>query len=193
MGRCTWWTPEETTSLDEIPAHHVQDGRHNNEHAGQCIEDAAGRTSSTELNLKAVQETDMWPFRRNNKSTPVPVVRCGSIDVAWDSTYHSWKFSDGEIDYSFSDNPVFDPSVLQHLPKVSQWLEELDCKIHEEVKKYLAGWCDWQGEKDLVDIDVSWLVARNEVDVSYAHEDWGDLGVNVVITDGRITDSYAGD
>lgn len=135
----------------------------------------------------------MWPFSRNKKATPVPVVRCGSIDVVWDSTYHSWEFSDGEIDYSFSDNPVFDPSVLQHLPKVSQWLEELDREIHEEVKKQLAGLWDWQGEKDLVGIDVSWLVARNEVDVSYAHEEWADLGVNVVITDGRITDSYAGD
>jgi len=135
----------------------------------------------------------MWPFSRSKKSTTVPVIRCGQTDVTWNSTFHWWEFSYGGIDYSLSDNPVFDISVLQHLPRVAQWLEDLECEINEVVKKHLVGWCNWQGEKDLVVIDVSWLVARNEVDVSYAHEDWADLGVNVVITDGLITDSYAGD
>ena len=93
-----------------------------------------------------------------------------------------------------SDNPVFDPSVLTKLPNVASWLEELDAQINKEIKKHLEGWCDdWHGQKELVGIDVSWLVTKNEVDVSYAHEDWADLGVNVVIRDGKITDSYAGD
>lgn len=107
---------------------------------------------------------------------------------------HRWEFTDGGIDYSLSDNPVFDPSVLAILPKIATWLKELDAQIDEEIKKHLEGWCDdWCGQKELVGIDVSWLVTKNEVDVSYAHESWADLGVNVIITDGKITDSYAGD
>lgn len=107
---------------------------------------------------------------------------------------HWWEFTENGIDYTLSDNSVFDPSVLARLPEVSKWLEGLDTEINEEVKKHLVGWCDdWRGQKGLVGIDVSWLIAKNEVDVSYAHEDWADLGINVVITDGRITDSYAGD
>ena len=136
----------------------------------------------------------MWPFSRNKTSTPVPAIRCGDIDVTWNPISHWWEFSDGGIDYSLSDNSIFDPSVLTKLRKIAEWLEDLDSEIDEEIKQHLEGWCDnWRGQKELVGIDVSWLVAKNEVDVSYAHEDWADLGVNVVITDGRITNSYAGD
>jgi hypothetical protein len=113
--------------------------------------------------------------------------------VTWNPTFHWWEFSDGDIDYSLTDNPVFDPSVLSMLPRAAKWLTDLDTEINEEIKKHLEGWCDWKGQKELVRIDVSWLVARNEVDVSFAHDDWADLGVNIVITDGRITNSYAGD
>ena len=43
-------------------------------------------------------------------------------------------------------------------------------------------------------IDVSWLTTKRQIDVSYVGDDyWGDLGVNFIITDGRITDSFAGD
>ncbi len=136
----------------------------------------------------------MWPFSRNKKSTPIPVIRCGDIDVTWNPTFHWWEFSEGGIDYSLHHNPVFDSSVLTRLPRIARWLEELDTGINKEIKKHLEGWCDdWRGQKDLAGIDVSWLVTKNEVDVSYAHEEWADLGVNVVITDCRITDSYAGD
>ena len=76
---------------------------------------------------------------------------------------------------------------------MTQWLSDLDTQLDNEIKKHLEGWCDWTGEKQLVGIDVSWLIEKREVDVSYANDDWGDLGVNVVITDGKITDSYAGD
>lgn len=135
----------------------------------------------------------MWPFSRRKKSTPVPAIRCGDVDVTWNRDFLWWEFSSGDIDYSLTDNPVFDPSLLSELPKVAKWLVDLHAEIDNEIKKHLDGWCDWKGQKDLVGVDVSWLVTKNEVDVSYAHEDWADLGVNIVITDGRITSSYAGD
>ena len=145
-------------------------------------------------NYKAIGEIYVWPFSRKKKSTPVPAIRCNGIDVTWNPTVHWWEFTDGGIAYSQCDNPVFDPSVLTRLPDIVHWLEKLDVEINEEIKKYLEGWCDeWRKQKDLVGIDVSWLATKNEVDVSYAHEDWADLGINIIITDGRITDSYAGD
>ena len=135
----------------------------------------------------------MWPFSRNRKPTPVPAMRCGDVDVIWNSDFQWWEFSSGDIDYLLAENPVFDASLLPKLPTVSAWLVDLEFQIDDEIRKHLEGWCDWNGEKELVGIDVSWLVTKNEVDVSYAHEDWGDLGVNVVITDGKITRSCAGD
>ena len=92
-----------------------------------------------------------------------------------------------------TENSVFDVAVLPILPKIEEWLAGLESEIDSEIKKHLEGWCDWKGHKDLVNVDVSWLVTKNAVDLSYAHEDWADLGVNIVITDGKITNSYAGD
>ncbi|MDM4015908.1 hypothetical protein [Roseiconus lacunae] len=135
----------------------------------------------------------MWPFSINKKAKPVPAVRCGDIDVTWNSEFLWWEFSSGDIDYSLTDNPVFDTSLLPELPKVAKWLVDLRSEIDDEIEKHLEGWCDWNGKKDLMGIDVSWLVSKGEVDVSYAHEDWADLGVNIVITDGKITHSYAAD
>jgi len=38
------------------------------------------------------------------------------------------------------------------------------------------------------------LVRQNEIDIAYAGGDnWGDLVVNIVINDGKIINSYAGD
>jgi hypothetical protein len=142
---------------------------------------------------KSYGTSNVWPFSRNKKSALVPAIRCGTVDVVSNPTFQWWEFSDGQIDYSLCDNPVFDPSVLPKLDKVAKWLDDLESDINQEIKKHLEGWCDWKGRKDLVGIDVSWLVGKDEVDVSYAHEDWADLGVNIVITDGRITRSYAGD
>ncbi len=134
----------------------------------------------------------MWPFSCNQKPSAVRPIRCGDVEVTWNSRFDLWEFSVGEIDYSFA-SPTFDPSVLPTLSVIEPWLTELDTEIDQEIAKHLDGWCDWKGEKDLVGIDVSKLVANNEVDVSYAHEDWADLGINIVIAAGIIVDSYAGD
>lgn len=135
----------------------------------------------------------MWPFSRNKKPKPVPTIRCGDVVVTWNRDFLWWEFSRDSIDYSLTDNPVFDPSLLSELPKVSAWLVDLESEIDDEIKKHVEGWCDRKGQKDLVVIDVSWLISKNEVNVSFAHEKWADLGVNIVITNGRITNSYAGD
>ncbi|WP_164103258.1 hypothetical protein [Candidatus Laterigemmans baculatus] len=113
--------------------------------------------------------------------------------VQWDSSGERWEFTVGGIDYAVHQNPIFDTSLIAKLPLVSEWLTDLDSQIDEEIRRNLKGWCEWTGEKDLVAIDLSGLIERSEIDVSYAYDDWGDLGINVVIQDGKITGSYAGD
>jgi hypothetical protein len=135
----------------------------------------------------------VWPFSRNKKSAAVPAIRCGDIDVTWNRDFNWWEFSVGDKHYSLTDNTVFNPSVLSDLDTVDEWLLKLDNKIDSEIKTHVDGWCEWRGQKELVSIDVSWLIKKREVDVSYAHDDWADLGVNIVITNGTITNSYAGD
>jgi len=135
----------------------------------------------------------MWPFPSRKGLTPNPTIRCGNTHICWNSQLHCWEFSDGQIDYSLA-NPEFDVALLNSLDRVREWLTALDQDIDAEIKKHLKGLCEWTGEKHVVHVNVSNLVSKNEADVAYAGGDnWGDLGVNIVIADGKIIKSYAGD
>jgi len=136
----------------------------------------------------------MWPFSsKKKKATPIPTIRCGNISVRWNAQLYWWQFSDGEIDYSLA-GPEFDVAVLNSLVLVRRWLTGLDKEIDAEIKKHLEEWCEWTGEKHVVSIEVLNLARKNEIDIAYAGGDnWGDLGVNIVISDGKIINSYAGD
>ena len=48
-------------------------------------------------------------------------------------------------------------------------------------------------DRAVVVIEVSRLADQNEIDISFGCEQWADYGLNIVITNGKITDSYAGD
>lgn len=135
----------------------------------------------------------MWPFSRNKQPSPVPAIRVGEISVRWDCEFEWWEFSDGQLRYSLCDNPEFDVALLNELGQAKQWLIDLDEQISAVIKKHLWEGCDWNGVKNVIGIDVSSLLTKREIDVSYADDSWGDLGVNVIITAGKITESYAGD
>ncbi|WP_010583744.1 hypothetical protein [Schlesneria paludicola] len=135
----------------------------------------------------------MWPFSLQTKPSPVPTIRCGDIVIHWNEDEY-WEFRADGILYTLFDNPTFTPSLLIQLNDVAQWLTELNPEIDREIQRHLDGWCKWNGEKHIDGIDVSWLAERNEIDVSYVgNEEWGDLSVNIVITDGKITGTDSGD
>lgn len=135
----------------------------------------------------------MWPFSSQKKAIPVPIVRCGDVEIHWNADEY-WEFRIDGIIYTLFDNPVFTPSLLAQLQDVAQWLIDLDSEIDQVIQRHLEGWCEWNGEKRVDGIDVSWLAEKNEVDVCYVgNEDWGDLGINIVITDGKITSTDSGD
>ena len=136
----------------------------------------------------------MWPFSKKARDKPTPTIKVGETLIKWDNDFHWWEFAiDGEF-YSLSDNPVFDSKIIDNLPKVHQWINDLETDIDKEVSKQLEGWCEWGGKKHVISIDVSWLIEKDQVDVSYAGDDsWGDFGINVVITGGEIDHVYAGD
>lgn len=135
----------------------------------------------------------MWPFSRNKSRTPNPSVRVGEISVLWDREFDHWEFNDGQFRYSLYENPEFDVALLNELAEVKKWLIDLDEQISAAIKGHLGDRYEWNGVKDVIGIDVSSLLTKREINVSYADDSWGDLGVNVIITAGKITDSYAGD
>lgn len=123
----------------------------------------------------------MWPFS-SKKQNPIPKIRCGEVEVTWNTELNWWEFSKDTVDYCLVFNPVFDPRIFSRLDEINGWVTQLQPQINDVIKKHLKNWCDdWSGQKDQMSIDVSWLVERGEIDVGYAHEDWADLGVNIII------------
>ena len=137
----------------------------------------------------------MWPFSKQKQTydKPTPTIKVGETLIKWDKRVDWWAFVIDGAYYSQMDNPVFDPQIINELPNVRQWINDLDAEIDKEIAKQLAAWCEWDGKKDLSSIDVSWLLEKNQVDVSYKGDDWGDLEVNIVITGGTIEDVYSAD
>lgn len=135
----------------------------------------------------------MWPFTHKKRTVLVPAIRCNGVVVLWNTAFEHWEFSIDGVNYTRRDNPVFDTEIMSQLHLPMKWIAELDARLEAEIKEHLEGWCDWTGKKELLSIDVSWLIAKREIDVEYFHDDWGDLGINIVITNGKFTSSYAGD
>jgi hypothetical protein len=136
----------------------------------------------------------MWPFSSSKQPATIPTIVVGDLRIHWNKECDWWDFSDDEYDYTFTASPDFDTSVLDQLAMAKQWITDLDAEIETEIAKHLKGWCEWNGEKEVVEIDVSRLDSDQEIDISYAgSEEWGDLLVNIVVNHGRITNSYAGD
>ena len=136
----------------------------------------------------------MWPFSRKVSDKPTPTIKVGETLIKWRKRLDWWELVIDGTSYSLTDNPVFDTQIIDELPRIRQWINDLDAEIDREIAKQLDGWCEWDGKKEIVSIDVSSLLESNKVDVSYAGNDnWGDLGVNIVIAAGKIDDVYSGD
>ncbi len=136
----------------------------------------------------------MWPFSIKTSDKPSPALKVGETLISWDIRFDWWEFEIDGVSYLQSENPVFDPQIIKELPKVRQWINDLDAEIDREIAKQLDGWCEWDGKKDLGSIEVSCLLEKDQVDVAFSgSDDWGDLGVNIIITAGKIEDVYSGD
>ena len=83
-------------------------------------------------------------------------------------------------------------ALLSHLDVIPRWLEDLGPAIDAKVDEML-GRPGEAANKELVTIDVSRLADERQIEVSYAHDGWGDMGIAISITDGRVTGAEAGD
>jgi hypothetical protein len=89
---------------------------------------------------------------------------------------------------------MLDTAVVPKGVAARGWLDEEFESIKVEVRKNLEGWCDWDGDPELIGIEVSDLIESGQIDASFVGDDsWGDLGVNVLLKNGKVTGSYAGD
>jgi hypothetical protein len=112
----------------------------------------------------------MWPFSQKLIPKPVPSIRVGDILVDWNRDYDYWEFTFEQQDYTMTENPQFNPAIFDRLPQVKVWIEQLESEINQEISKQLAGWGPSDGQKELLSVDVSWILEKEQVELSYSHE-----------------------
>ena len=84
----------------------------------------------------------MWPFSKQKQTNdkPTPTIKVGETLIKWDKRVDWWGFVIDGAYYSQMDNPVFDPQIINELPKVRQWIKDLDAEIDKEIAKQLDRW-----------------------------------------------------
>lgn len=133
----------------------------------------------------------MWPFKIRGVDKRTPIVSLGEIVATWDED--GWSFSDGRHDFTMYENDTFDSSIVDKLPNAKKWILNLQTEIDAIINEHVGDWGLGKDNRDIVAIDVSRLADENQIDVAYGCDQWADYGVNVVITNGKITESYGGD
>lgn len=133
----------------------------------------------------------MWPFNRKNSEKKIASVSIGEIVATW--SRDGWTFSDGEYDFTMYENDNFDQLIVDKLPNARKWVAELQNEINSIIDKHVGDWGLEADDRTVVAIDVSRLADENQIDVAYGCDQWADYGFNIVITDGKITESYGGD
>ncbi|MCM8538685.1 MAG: NYN domain-containing protein [Lentisphaeraceae bacterium] len=140
----------------------------------------------------------MWPFNKNKKVKPS--ITIDDTKVFWDGeNYPAWEFEKDSIIYTYY-KENFDTAILKHLPTAIKWITDLNTEIDKEISINLKEYKTYKGEKDLISVDLTDLIEENKIDIAFCgngdfgtEEDWGDLGINIVIQNGSILESYSGD
>ena len=133
----------------------------------------------------------MWPFTKRNADSKTASVSIGQIVATLGRD--GWSFSDGVHDYTMYENDNFDQLIVDKLPNVREWIANLEDEINAIINEHVGDWGLESDDRDVVSIDVSRFADENQIDVAYGCDQWADYGVNIVITDGKITESYGGD
>lgn len=136
----------------------------------------------------------MWPFTTSEKVTLVfPIVLHEGIRIAYDPKEKYWEYIFHDINFVYHGNE-FDLRIMQLNQQILDTIKGLKTEIYQTIKTHLEGWVQWDGEPHIVCITVENCLQDGKIDISYCgDESWGDLGVNIVIREGKIVDSYSGD
>jgi hypothetical protein len=133
----------------------------------------------------------MWPFGKKT-SLPEPVSR-GEMTAQYDIRRKGWVIPWDGIEF-YLPGLSFNESAFEWAKEAAPVIRALDDKIRIRVTKCLEHWpCD----KTKTHISCVYLDAYQEsksLDLDFlGDESWGDLGVNVIIKDGKIVDAYGSD
>jgi hypothetical protein len=134
----------------------------------------------------------MWPFKKSKVTPPAPV-SCGDITAKYDERLEYWGFDFGGLEFHIRGIP-FNEAACEWAREVLPVIRKLDAEIRERVMECLQGWpCD-KTKAEVLCVDLDDYGVAKTIDIAFVGDDsWGDFGINVIITDGKIVDAYGGD
>jgi hypothetical protein len=135
----------------------------------------------------------MWPFGKKVSSPPPEDVTSGELMARYDVKLKHWAFECEGIEFNVSGIP-FNQSAFGWAKEACKAIHSLDDEIRARVVQCLEGWpCD-KTKAEILSVDLDDYVESQTIDVAFVGDDsWGDFGVNVIITGGKIADVYGGD
>ena len=136
----------------------------------------------------------MWPFsKKAGQRQPAEISRDG-LTARFDPEIRHWIFQCEGIQFWLSDIP-FDEHAFAWARETVPVIKRLEIPIRDRVIECLKEWDDVDVQSaELLCVDLDDYAENKAMDLAYIGGDsWGDLEINIIITDGQITDAYGGD
>jgi hypothetical protein len=137
----------------------------------------------------------MWLFGKKVTSLQPGDVSRGEMTARYDVNSKHWAFRSDGVEFNLSGIP-FNELAFDWAKDVLAVIRSLDDQIRARVRECLESWpCDKTKAEILsVSVDLDKFLESKTLKVAFVgDESWGDFGVEVIITDGRIVDVYGGD
>ncbi|MDB6024441.1 MAG: hypothetical protein JWM68_664 [Verrucomicrobiales bacterium] len=115
------------------------------------------------------------------------------MTARYDAQLEQWAFECDSIEFNLSGIP-FNEMAFDWAKEASATIRVLNSEIQSRVMESLEDWpCD-KTTAEILCVDLDEYGQSKTMDVAFVgDESWGDFGVNVIITNGRIVEAYGGD
>ena len=136
----------------------------------------------------------MWPFSKKTVySQPAEISRDG-LTARYDAGIRQWIFQCEGIQFWLSGIP-FNEHAFAWAREAVPVIKKLETSIRDKVAECLKEWDGVDARAaELLCVDLDDYAENRAMDLAYVGDDsWGDMGINIIITDGSITDAYSGD
>jgi hypothetical protein len=135
----------------------------------------------------------MWPFGKTKASLAPDDVSRGELTARYDRQLRRWSFKVDGIEFNLVGIP-FNEAAFDWARECSGVMRASHVEIRARVMEFLEDWpCD-KTKAEVLCVDLNKFGESRTMEVAFVGDDsWGDLGVNLIITDGKIVDVYGGD
>ncbi len=133
----------------------------------------------------------MWPFKK--PQIKPEDVSCEGMTAKYHNDWEYWSFHYDGFDFNIQGLP-FNKEAFNWAREVVPIIRKIEPEIKIRVIEALDGWpCD-KTKGEILQVCLNNYGRSKRFEISIAGDDsWGDFGVDVVITDGKIEEVFGGD